>query len=294
MDTVMEAAIIEATPAHSHGHRWQRLAGEANDVWATGDETFVIRIAPTDTFSLVRPEATVHAARLLEHAGVPAIRLVEDHPQPFDVSGRTATMWHFSRNERPATPKDVAHTLAALHATSATASQLPGRDLRPVVQGRLEQLRRTQPERADYWLLLDRCRRAVEGCIDDAEPAVVHGDMRSSNVLISGGLAVLADLDSVSFAPRLFDTWRFGVDRVAGRLSTSEYAEFCDIAGSAPEKDQMSAFVRLLQLAFTTLAELRLTFDPQPRWVAQQKRFERWWRQGADVAELPGWEETWA
>ena len=292
MHAITESAISAAIPTYSGGRRWRRMPGETNDVWATDDKMFVIRIAPADTFSLIRPEATVYAARLLEETRVPAIRLVKDHSQPFSIFGHAATIWHFSRSERPATPKDIAHTLAALRSAPITAAQLPSRDLRPTVQERLERLWSMQPERTDYWSLLNRWRCAVRDCVDNVEHAVVHGDMRSSNVLMSGELAVLADLDSVSHAPRLFDTWRFDVDRLAGRLSASEYAEFCAIAGSYPDTDTMSAFVFLLQLAYTTLAELRLASDPQPRWVAQQKRFERWWRRGAEITELLGWDET--
>jgi hypothetical protein len=292
MHPITEVAISAATPTYSQGRRWRRLPAEANDVWGTDDERFVIRIAPIDGFSLVRPEATVHAARLLEQARVPSVRLVTDHPQPFDIAGRAATMWHFCRNERLATPKDAAYVLAALRSAPIPAAQLPGRDLRPTVKERLMHLRSTQPERGEYWSLLDQWRRRVIDCFDNTDLAVVHGDIRSSNVLTSGTAVVLSDLDSVSYAPRLFDTWRFYVDRLVGRLSAQDYASFCEISGAYPDTAATSSFIRLLQLAYTTLAEMRLASNSQPRWLVQREGFEHWWRRGAELAELSGWDEA--
>jgi len=235
VNEITPSMVVKALHTTTGVQSWVHLRGEMNDLWLSEKSRYILRIAPDDEFSLVRPEVTVYAARLLDSFDVPAVRLVEDIDQPIRVGGRYATLWHWLEDEGPVMAGQLGGTLRILHALPTSGTSLPTRDLRPVIRSRLDALTTEEPWRNYYWMLLDDRLRDAGPVFDNLESIVVHGDMRASNVIGNGGRAVLLDLDSVSEAPRLFDVWRLILDHRNGRLDAALYSDFCVSLGDDPD-----------------------------------------------------------
>src|SRR5690349_4987637 len=109
-----ETDIASSVPIGGVTRHWVQLGGETNDVWRSRDDKYVIRITRDDYAALGDPSRTAHAARILAKPQVPAVRLVDEIPQPFKVAGRPATLWHYVCNQRPASLPELAQSIASL------------------------------------------------------------------------------------------------------------------------------------------------------------------------------------
>lgn len=102
-------------------------------------------------------------------------------------------------------------------------SQLYNLDVSEYAQARLDQVRR-HTEDGEEMYLADSIERQIEAYrqhypfqqLRDSDPALVHGDLHTGNVVLDGSNPLLIDLDSVSVGPRLYDLASWHVRSLRG------------------------------------------------------------------------------
>ncbi|MGM1058234.1 aminoglycoside phosphotransferase family protein [Saccharothrix sp. Mg75] len=154
-----------------------------------------------------RAGKVVRVARWLAAHDVPAVRLVEDFPQPLAVGEHLATVWHaVPSGGRPVDGHDLGRVLRQVHALPAPDFELPR-------WAPLDDVRRRI---ADAEELADPDRRFLEERIADLAErlaglrtvlpqGVVHGDAHLGNLIPSPAGPVICDFDSTSTGPREWD-----------------------------------------------------------------------------------------
>ncbi|MFD1148749.1 aminoglycoside phosphotransferase family protein [Saccharothrix hoggarensis] len=188
-------------------HRGARLVKfTSNAVFDLPAERVVVRIVGSMNLRH-RAHKVVEVARWLAAHDVPAVRLVEDVPQPLEVGDHLATLWHtVPSGGRPVDGRDLGRVLRQVHALPAPAFELPRWTPLDDVRRRIadaEEL--SAPDRR---FLEDRCA-AVEhrlaGVRTVLPPGVLHGDAHLGNLIPSPDGPVICDFDSTSLGPREWD-----------------------------------------------------------------------------------------
>lgn len=203
---------------------------------------FVIRL----TGNVEAAGRTVANATALAAAGAPTIRLADVGPQPVLSGDWAATVWQqVATTGRAPEPVDLAAPVRAIHRLSSLGTGL--RSWEPVAKAR----RRIDRADGASWMarwsreavgldldallaaLRERCD-AVERALAEVRwhlpPGVIHGDVHTGNLLITGTGPVLCDLDSVGTGPREWDltppahgATRMGRPRAAYRAFAEAY-----------------------------------------------------------------------
>lgn len=181
-----------------------------NAIYQLAHEPVVVRIAASRDLA-AKVERVVQAARWLESAQVPAVRLAPPH-QPFLVeeTGHVVTYWQYlPPSGTPLAAGDLAEPLRRLHALPVPGIRLP--DWRPIdtARARIAQHARAALTTAEHAWLTERATALEDelGGIRFALPrAVIHGDAYVGNLLRDrDGRVVLCDLDSMCLGPPEWD-----------------------------------------------------------------------------------------
>lgn len=176
-----------------------------NAVYDLAREAVVVRVVGSLALRR-RADTVVRVARHLAEHGVPAVRLVEDLPQPLDVRGYAVTVWHrVSPTGGTASPAELADLLGAMHA-APPPPDVPRWTPLADVRARIADAEELDP--ADERFLLDRCAD-VEQRLRELDfplrPALVHGDAHLGNVIVGERGPVLCDFDSSCVGPAEWD-----------------------------------------------------------------------------------------
>jgi hypothetical protein len=201
-----------------------------NAIFRLRSVPLVARIARTvDYLPDVRTE--VAAARWLEGAGFPAVRLAGPVDQPVIADGRVVTFWELVSDTTVwGTVGELAVLLRRLHDLEPpSALVLPG--LRPFgrVEGRIDCAPLGEDDRAFLRGRLGVLREAYAGLEFVLPAGPVHGDASIGNIIrrASDGVAILIDLDGFASGPREWDLVQTAMyfERL-GWHTADEYADF--------------------------------------------------------------------
>jgi aminoglycoside phosphotransferase (APT) family kinase protein len=220
-------------------HGAQLIHVTVNAIFRLASAPVVLRIAATR--DLVRPvERVVAAARWLEAAQVPAVRLFPAlQPIMIDETGHVVTYWtYLPQHGMPLSAGDLAEPLRQLHALPAPTFVLP--DWQPIdtARARIEQHAQGVLTAAEHAWFLERAA-SLDGELSRLEfplaRAIIHGDAYVGNVLRdTSGQAVLCDLDSMCLGPREWDLIPELVGHRRYHRPAAEYQRLVDTYGFDP------------------------------------------------------------
>lgn len=188
-------------------HRGARLVKfTSNAVFDLPADRVVVRIVGSMNLRH-RARKVVEVARWLAAHDVPAVRLVEDVPQPLVVGDHLATLWHtVPSGGAPVDGRDLGRVLRQVHALPAPGFALPRWAPLDDVRRRIadaEEL--SEPDRR---FLEHRCadvERRLAGLRTVLPQGVLHGDAHLGNLIPSPDGPVICDFDSTSVGPREWD-----------------------------------------------------------------------------------------
>jgi aminoglycoside phosphotransferase len=205
-----------------------------NAIYRLRSVPLVARIARTIDY-LPDVETEVAAARWLESAAFPSVRLAGPAVQPLVVGERVVTFWELVADRTEyGTVAELAGLLRRLHDLQPPSSLvLPA--LRPFlrVEPRISQADLAEDDRAFLRSRLAELRARYAGLEFVLPPGPVHGDANIGNIIRRGdGVAVLIDLDGFAAGPREWDLALTAMyyERF-GWHTALEYAEFAEIYG---------------------------------------------------------------
>ncbi|GAA2665730.1 Phosphotransferase enzyme family protein [Actinosynnema pretiosum] len=188
-------------------HRGARLLKfTANAVYELPADRVVVRITGSMALRHRAPKV-VAVARWLARHDVPAVRLVEDVPQPLVVGEHVATLWRTAPSGGPPVDgRDLGRLLRLLHS-------LPEPDFEVPKWSPLEDVRRRIADAEelaadDRAFLEERCAALAErlGALETELPVgVVHGDAHLRNLIPSPDGPLICDFDSTGRGPREWD-----------------------------------------------------------------------------------------
>ncbi|GAA3860535.1 aminoglycoside phosphotransferase family protein [Saccharothrix violaceirubra] len=198
-------------------HRGARLVKlTANAVFDLPAERVHVRIVGSMGLQHRAPKV-VAVARWLAAHGVPAVRLVEEVPQPLVVGDHVATVWHtVPVTGRAVDGRDLGRLLLRMHSLPPPDVPLPRWAPLDDVRHRIadaEELTAT-----DRVFLEERCAELafrLDAYRPELPLGVVHGDAHLGNLIPGVDGPVLCDFDSTGVGPREWDlsTLPIGVAR---------------------------------------------------------------------------------
>jgi Ser/Thr protein kinase RdoA (MazF antagonist) len=207
-DSTRHALQVAASVAGLDAEGAELLRLGENAIYKLRTVPLVARIARTTDY-LPDIEAEVAAARWLESAEFPAVRLAGPAAQPLVADGRVVTFWELLGDEPEyGTVAELASLLRWLHGLEPRPSlRLPG--LRPFgrVGQRIEGAELAEPDRGFLRERLAELRAQYAGLEFVLPPGPIHGDANIGNIVRrqADGVAVLIDLDGFSVGPREWD-----------------------------------------------------------------------------------------
>lgn len=204
-----------------------------------------------------RAHAVVTAAQWLARNDVPAVRLLEDVPQPVVVDGYVATLWHAVSEEGEPTAEHLGALLRELHAVSAPPD-LPEWDPVSDVRRKIGDAEEISAE--DRAFLLHRCeslRNRLCGQRDAFARTAVHGDAHLGNVIAGPRGPVLCDLDSMCAGPPEWDLTPLAVGHLRMDHPPERYRRFVAAYGTDVTTRPDFALLRALR-------ELKITASALP------------------------------
>jgi hypothetical protein len=205
-----------------------------NAIYRLRSVPVVVRIARTVDY-LPDIETEVAAARWLESAAFPCVRLAGPVVQPLVVGGRVVTFWELvSRRTEYGTVAELAGLLRRLHDLEPP-SWLVLPELRPFarVEPRISLAGLAGGDRAFLLSRLEELRGRYAGLEFVLPHGPVHGDANIGNIIRrDDGTAVLIDLDGFAAGPREWDLVLTAMyyERF-GWHTEQEYREFSAIYG---------------------------------------------------------------
>ncbi|WP_309110428.1 aminoglycoside phosphotransferase family protein [Saccharothrix sp.] len=154
-----------------------------------------------------RAEKVVRVARWLQAHDVPAVRLVEQFPQPLAVGEHLATIWHTVRSDGPPVDgRDLGRLLRRVHELPPPDFPLPRWSPLDDVRKRIadaEEL--SAPDRSFLEERVALLEDRLDGLRTVLPEGVVHGDAHLGNLIPSPEGPVICDFDSTSVGPREWD-----------------------------------------------------------------------------------------
>lgn len=239
-------------------------------VFALDGPGLVLRIAGSEPVSEKALRGVVMARWLAKH-DVPAVRLVEEIPQPLYVDGHAVTTWHLVPvGGPPATPEDLGHLLRRLHAVTEVPPGLPQWDQVASVRARLAAATTLS---GDEHAFLEAQISEVAEQLKDVEPILppgpLHGDAHTGNLIPSADGPVLCDFDSAATGPREWDLTPIAVGHLRLTPPPDAYPRFAAAFGTDLfDWVGFPVFRRLreLQLVTSVLPVLGTNPDLQSEW----------------------------
>ncbi|MFV2198819.1 phosphotransferase enzyme family protein [Nocardiopsis sp. LOL_012] len=241
-----------------------------NAVFRLASDPVVVRIAGSRTVRR-RIDTVIAAARWSAEHDVPAVRLIEDVPQPVESDGYAATLWHLAPGNGPAaTGADLGRILRRIHQLPAPRFPLP--QWAPFTQVRTRIADAEDLAAPDRDWLLEQCAQAEEqlASLSYVLPrGVIHGDPFLGNLIPAPDGPVICDFDSLCIGPREWDLTPVAVGRLrmdypedAHTPLAAEYG--FDVTGW-PGFDVLRR-VRELKLVTSVLPILRSQPAIRPQW----------------------------
>ncbi|WP_184695498.1 aminoglycoside phosphotransferase family protein [Saccharothrix tamanrassetensis] len=188
-------------------HRDARLVKfTSNAVFDLPTDRVVVRIVGSMALRH-RAEKVVRVARWLAAHDVPAVRLVEEFPQPLAVGGHLATIWHTVASDgAPVDGRDLGLLLCRIHELPAPPFELPRWSPLDDVRRRIADAEELSAPDREY---LEERVAVLEARLTDLPTVlpegVVHGDAHLGNLIPSPDGPVICDFDSTSIGPREWD-----------------------------------------------------------------------------------------
>ncbi|MFI9810834.1 aminoglycoside phosphotransferase family protein [Saccharothrix variisporea] len=187
-------------------HSARLLKFTSNAVFDLPADRVVVRIVGSMALRH-RAEKVVRVARWLQAHDVPAVRLVEQFPQPLAVGEHLATVWHTVRSDGPPVDgRDLGRLLRRVHALPPPDFPLPRWSPLDDVRKRIadaEEL--SAPDRSFLEERVALLEDRLAGLATVLPEGVVHGDAHLGNLIPSPDGPVLCDFDSTSVGPREWD-----------------------------------------------------------------------------------------
>jgi hypothetical protein len=179
-----------------------------NAVFALASAPVVIRIAGSAAVRRRVPKI-IAVAGWLAHHGLPAVRLVDELPQPLQVDGQSVTFWH-RVVAPPSAPVpdgcDLGRILREYHALPLPTFELPRWQPITSIRQRIEE--EDVLTGTEHRYLVDQCDD-VENALHAVEyrlpPGPIHGDAFVGNLIAGPDGPVICDFDSAAIGPREWD-----------------------------------------------------------------------------------------
>lgn len=192
-----------------------------NAVWRLASTPVVVRMALTPSL-LHRTRTVILTARWLASHGVPAVRLVEDLPQPVvatdsDGTTWTATIWLAAEAAAGREPsgRDLGRLLRQVHSLPAPVDPLPPWEPLADIRRRLGDAESLPAVDRDLiHQLIDDLARELPTLRYALPAGPIHGDAHLGNLIGTAGGAVLCDFDSACLGPREIDLVPTPVGRI--------------------------------------------------------------------------------
>lgn len=234
----------------------------SNVLWALG-EGVVARIGPSGSLPAARRQLS--AARWLRRHDVLTVAPIADLDQPILVQGRPVTWWEQLPAHRHASTAELGTVLRQLHQLPhPRPGELDGFDeldpfdgLEPLLANELPGV--LGPTDSD-WLgaRITELRHSYRSEHDGVTTTVIHGDAWQGNLAVplTGGRAVLLDLDRIGSGPPDWDLIPIAVDHTDfARLDAEDYQHFVDALGGvdvtrSPRFPTLAAITELRWTAF--------------------------------------------
>lgn len=241
-----------------------------NAVFALDGPCLVLRIAGSQPVS-AKASRGVTMARWLAQHDIPAVRLVEDLPQPLYVHDHAVTTWHqVPAGGEPATPEDLGRLLRRLHAIDDTPPGLPEWNQVASVRARLAAATTlTGDEHAFLKDQADEVEVQLKNLQPVLPPGPLHGDAHTGNLIPSPAGPVLCDFDSAATGPREWDLTPIAVGHLRLTPPPDAYPRFAATYGT--DLLDWPGFpvlrrLRELQLVTSVLPVLGTNPAMQPEW----------------------------
>lgn len=186
-----------------------------NAVYRLPGAGLVVRIAGSATVA-ERVPVVIEAARWLARHDAPAVRLVEEIPQPVRAAGATATFWHLVPSTGPEpTGGDLGRILKHIHALPAPGFALPSWEPFDRIRSRIADAEGlTEADRAFLTERTDHLQLQVQDLEFELPAGVLHGDPFMGNLIPGPQGPVICDFDSLSHGPREWDLTPAAVGKV--------------------------------------------------------------------------------
>lgn len=185
----------------------------------------VVRIAGSATVA-DRVSVVVQAARWLAQHDAPAVRLVEEIPQPVRAKGATATFWHLvpSTGSEP-TGADLGRILQHIHTLPAPEFAPPSWEPFARIRSRIADAEGlAEADRTFLTERTDHLELAVQDLEFELPAGVLHGDPFMGNLIPGPEGPVICDFDSLSHGPREWDLVPAAVGKVRMDYPTDHHS----------------------------------------------------------------------
>jgi len=249
----------------------------------------------------VRAERMVQLARHLAGQDFPAIRPhAAFADQPFDIANLRASLWHWieADDPMPKTDEMLGRLLRQLHdLPGSNALRLESFDPVGKIRQRLKRLKSMQVIPASGLRALQAAlARALDmgGELQESRLGIglIHGDATPGNIVVSGGKAILIDLDSSALGAREWDLVPMAVASKRFSQSQERWLRFIDAYGidehGLPGLEAASLVKQLTMTCYLCLsAGMSAAIDNEIR--NRLRMWEEWdldgrWHSGFSVA----------
>ncbi|WP_327116907.1 aminoglycoside phosphotransferase family protein [Nocardia sp. NBC_01730] len=199
-----------------------------NAVFALATAPIVVRIAGS-TVVRERVRKVVGVARWLAEHDMPAVRLINDFPQPLHVNEVAVTFWH--RVDSPDATcqpdgRDLGRILRKFHSLNPPDMELPVWNPLKGIRQRIDQQEILTGY--DYRYLLRICDEVEEDLsrVEYFMPhGPIHGDGFAGNLISGPDGVVICDFDSTALGPREWDLTPLAVGRLRFRYPVNYHEQ---------------------------------------------------------------------
>jgi hypothetical protein len=248
-----------------------------NAVYNLASEPITVRIAGSAGVQQRVPKIIAVARWLAQH-DMPAVRLVDDLPQPLAVHNTEATFWHTvtaSAHAPHPDGHDLGRILLRYHTLPEPEFDLPAWNPMPSIRGRLEQQTVLTPDEHQYLThACDEMEHTLSTVEYSLPPGPIHGDPFIGNLIAGPHEPVICDFDSASHGPREWDLTPVAVGRLRFDYHTDYHHQLvCEYGSDVTTWPHFPSLRRLreLQLVTSVLPVLESNRSLSAQW---RRRFD--------------------